>query len=366
MTAKIDQPNPFFPLPYELTVNIFSFLPIQSLCKAARVCSLFAMTAGDDSLWKEQVKLAKMPEGLLVSLLPKRQLFVRELAERTFHVYLDQEEVVSDASVQTALSALPRVLESIEIRADGTAKSNLSRVAFEQIVNCCPNLQAFGLVTSDLEQFLNITDDDIDQLTRSKPALKSVTLQGCSQITEQGLMSLSANCDELHEVDVESNSLTDAFVIALVQKHKKLQKLALSGTTTALSDNALVAIAKNCPTLRSLQLRVTLSSFSQQATHGLIKALGTLESFSFKGCTEVSDPMIHSLSNSLAYLHINGCRSVTELAIVDLANRCQKLSLLAMNDCPNPEALNATLENLKPGKFAQLERHQFLSQATLL
>jgi hypothetical protein len=163
-------------------------------------------------------------------------------------------------------------------------------------------------------------------------------------------LAIAQTLRDLHEVSIESSHLSDAFVEALVSKHRNLTKLHLSGATNQLSDRALSLIQLHCQKLRSLTIRVPTARFSPAATDSLIKALRGLTYFSFKGCPEFTDPMVEALTSSLESLSLSGCRSLTKDGIAKLASRCQKLSRVNLQDCPDPSSISQTLEGLKATK----------------
>lgn len=111
------------------------------------------------------------------------------------------------------------------------------------------------LVSLNLTKCTNITDVAVAAIASRCGDLERLTLDGCYQVEDYGLQMLAAECTLLKEVDVSGTSITDAGLRALVTSRGLwLRSLTLTGCVN-LTDESLSLIEDCCPSLGALNLR---------------------------------------------------------------------------------------------------------------
>jgi len=111
------------------------------------------------------------------------------------------------------------------------------------------------LVSLNLTKCTNITDVAVAAIASHCGDLERLTLDGCHQIGDLGLQMLAADCPLLKDVDVSGTSITDAGLRALVTSRGLwLRSLTLTGCVN-LTDESLSLIEDCCPSLGALNLR---------------------------------------------------------------------------------------------------------------
>uniref|UniRef100_A0A8D0GW91 F-box/LRR-repeat protein 2 n=1 Tax=Sphenodon punctatus TaxID=8508 RepID=A0A8D0GW91_SPHPU len=158
------------------------------------------------------------------------------------------------------------------------------------------NLYVCILKTSNLESFIQISDEGIVKICRGCHRLQSLCVSGCTNLTDASLTALGLNCPRLKILEAARCShLTDAGFTLLAR----------------ITDNTLIQLSVHCPKLQALSL-----------SH----------------CELITDDGILHLSNStcgherLQVLELDNCLLITDVTLEHLEN-CHKLERIELYDC---------------------------------
>jgi EIN3-binding F-box protein len=129
--------------------------------------------------------------------------------------------------------------------------TNLSDEAITSVVEGCGD----HLVSLNLTNCTNITDAAIAAIASHCGDLERLTLDGCYHVGDNGLKMLAAECISLKELDLSETSITDSGLRSLITARGLwLRSLTLTGCVN-LTDESLSLIEDCCPSLGALNLR---------------------------------------------------------------------------------------------------------------
>ncbi|BBN12882.1 F-box and leucine-rich repeat protein 2/20 [Marchantia polymorpha subsp. ruderalis] len=206
------------------------------------------------------------------------------------------------------------------------------------------NLRSINL--SSLNTF---TEVGLSCLASKCSLLRDLDLTHCTQIGDQGMISLS-NLKELESLKlVNCRNITDVGLGCVAAGCKKLKFLSLRWCL-GISDVGISLVASNCNQLQTLDL-----SYTDVTSKGLnsITLLQSLKNLVMVSCNSVDDAALAVLkrcSKSLLRLDVARCVNVSERGIMALASGATPLQQLTLSYCsPITEALLKSF-----GKFESL------------
>jgi hypothetical protein len=229
------------------------------------------------------------------------------------------------------------------------------------VAEYCPNLTEFDAGNCLFEPALLA-------IAKGCFLLKKLMLCGTG-CTQQVIWELSANCKRIQELHLTCRQLDDeACLIALVRANPGLHTFSTCGS--GATDNFLREVAQNCPGFTDLSL--LLVDVTQASIYFLLQRCGNfsrlcLESGHFQPSEEDQEPVLRPSMRSLVLrgmdllddeldcllrscpglteLELSGCRYLTELEELAVAQRCPHLQKLVMYDCMS-FAGDVVLQNL--------------------
>ncbi|KAI9018686.1 hypothetical protein CLU79DRAFT_705470 [Phycomyces nitens] len=171
-----------------------------------------------------------------------------------------------------------------------------------------------------------VLDEQLGQLS-SCERLEKITLSGCANLTDSGLINLlnQGACENLVSLDLSDiTMISDLTILKIAKACPRLQGLNLSmhkdtqESFTLITDIGIVEVAKSCRSLR----RIKLSNFAH-----------------------VSDASAIALAHNcpgLAEIDLIGC-SITNTAVYEIFLNCRELKEFRVNHC----------SQLSPSAFTQ-------------
>jgi hypothetical protein len=212
----------------------------------------------------------------------------------------------------------------------------------------CPHLTTVEMMDAE------VTDDGIQKVARNG-ALRTLCVEGCVELTDEGLQAVVAFCPHLESVDLSAcDELTDATLLAIGQHCSNLRELNI--VETDVTDEGLRAIAEGCPLLETLNasqcdvgpaiediargcpklrvLIVTGVEVTAEAVQALAECCPRLEELGLCRCEEIGDEEITTLvrgCSNLRRLSITRT-AVTELGLYAIREHCTQLTRIALQE----------------------------------
>jgi F-box and leucine-rich repeat protein GRR1 len=184
-----------------------------------------------------------------------------------------------------------------------------------------------------------ITDISIEILVQAAPKIRSLVLNKCSQITDQGVLSICKLGRYLHFLHLgHCSKITDQSIQRLAFVCPRIRYLDMACCTN-ITDLSVIELSKHLPTLKRI---------------GLVK------------CILITDAAIQSLttharvSSSIERIHLSYCTRLSVNAIAGLLSRCHKLIHLSLTHVPS--FLRDDLQQFcrpPPKDFTEVQRHAF-------
>jgi F-box and leucine-rich repeat protein GRR1 len=142
------------------------------------------------------------------------------------------------------------------------------------LVENCPRLVSLSLFS------LDITDDALLHITEKCKALVSLSVSGCTQVTDQGAATIS-RLPNLQSLYLNGATITDKSLVSIASQCRLLRALSLNDCVD-LTDRTAICLATWCPNLQSLSLnRCNVTPVGVKA---LISRCADLRELSVKDC----------------------------------------------------------------------------------
>lgn len=254
----------------------------------------------------------------------------------------------------------------------------ISSAGISKLIRGCSNLLELKLSTCK-----QISDQHLDELGKHCPHLRMLDLSRCDPtpkhkgsggVTTAGLLALLEGCPDIEMLCLEWCAKIDSHGLEQLSILKSLKWLSVSNCCRAVTDAFLEAVAKGCPRLEYLDLsycrKVTISGVRALATvcqrlrtlnlaecyrnmddkcvACLVQNCSTLLHLDMSYCAKISDKSLVEISNyspQLQTLNVECCYEVSDPGIQAIAERCQKLKVLRINE---EQVSQATLLRFNP------------------
>ena len=186
-----------------------------------------------------------------------------------------------------------------------------------------PFLFRFGPQLLELRfETQRLTDDNVNDIGRLCPGLRTIVLRNCVHLSDTGVVSLS-QCALLEVVDLWGCMMvTDAGVGALARHCTQLRHLSLS-QCIRVSDEALCVLAR-CQRLTHLNLDRCLK-ISNQGLADLAAHCVPLSHLNLASCFKISNSgverLFQGLRQPLCSLNLTGCSNLQDSALCSFVER---------------------------------------------
>jgi F-box/leucine-rich repeat protein 14 len=166
----------------------------------------------------------------------------------------------------------------------------------------------------NLSRCHGLTDRCFKELQHLKK-LQSLFAAEC-QVGDKGLVPVAQNCP-LEVLDLSFTGITDMLCTELGRKTMLLRSLTICGCS-AITDAGLISIAHGCGELKSLNARECVCVGNPSLIE--LAKLKTLENLSVSDCCLISDNGVKALAKapSLVSLELDGLALVSDDALLDL------------------------------------------------
>lgn len=190
----------------------------------------------------------------------------------------------------------------------------------------------------NLEGCQNIQGKPFSVFTEHNKTLEYLNIHCCSRLTTDAIKALAANLTELtHLVVNNSYDNVDPSAMALIAKLPKLKKLQFKINGYAPIDHILKSLA-GTNQLEHLDLS---DGIFTQVDYSLLCGLSNLKELKLNYKLDLSDAHMSKLATKTNFteLHIAGCTSVTDDALIEFISKNPQLRLLDVSYCQITEKL---------------------------
>lgn len=227
-TSLEQETTPFDILPEELILKIFSFLPLQELCKTvAPVCKLWLYYSRCPLLWQ---RLSLLESNRIISFEELTEFIVSN-CPLLKHLYLQPRTVLTLQGSSVLAQSCPH-LQSLSLSfCDQVTKETLN-----EFVTFCPHLRDINL------EGCAVTDKCLEGL--EKLPLQKLNASHCTHLTNSGLQFLSTECRRLCSLNFDGVQWIthDAIAVLVENCRDHLEHLWLDGEN--MTDFTVKLIAK--------------------------------------------------------------------------------------------------------------------------
>lgn len=236
-------------------------------------------------------------------------------------------------------------------------------------LDCCFRItdEGFAFISNGCTALLslslyhcNISDNGLGYVARGCPKLEIINLSYCVYVTDSGIAVISERCPELKVViisscrniqgegfeknlslqhfEADSCRLTDAGLCKTV-KGGSLQFLNLSHlhNSITLGSRGFGSIGMACSNLQFLYTRMC-RTLEDLAVIEISKGCPLLKEWNLAVCPQVSVAGWQAVAKNcrnLEILHANRCRHFCDTSMLSIRNGCPKLSFFYLHGCPS-------------------------------
>jgi F-box/leucine-rich repeat protein 2/20 len=198
------------------------------------------------------------------------------------------------------------------------------------------------LVTLNLRDCVNITDEGIQGLSERCRKIETLILRGCDKITDKCLEYMTnpyddnfPMCDSFKVLDVSfCTGITSKGVLDILPMCGILEELRLSGMVS-VDDNFLHEMCIKCGTIQRLSMQKCV--FVSDAALCSMADYLWLEYLDITGCRRVTDDGLEVLTvscNGIIRLFLTGVHKLSSRTVNSVARNCTVIQELELEKCP--------------------------------
>ena len=200
-------------------------------------------------------------------------------------------------------------------------------------------------------------DNVIEKVSKNCSTLKELNLQGCYEITDEGINAVAQNCKELSSLNVTwmyqflPRNVTHESINSIARKCHNLTELHLNqhmyafmqrddesniNNFTHFQINDVVKnVAEECSGLKKLHLIYT-HGINDIGIKGMARNCKQLEDLNLTGCVQVTDSGFKNIADNCRYLTIlvaSWCNNLSDIGLIYLTEKCRYLKVLNIEGC---------------------------------
>ncbi|KPI97501.1 F-box/LRR-repeat protein 2 [Papilio xuthus] len=339
MTASDNGPEGFGVFPDELLLEVFQFLPIETLLTCENVCKHWRKLARDNALWRRFVIVYSGKPGQS-EVSEKNLEIIRSHGKLIFRLKL--QYLYSYQEIESILEKCSNLI-SIELVMCRLGKE------FEEYINRWPNLKKINLKNS-----LVLTNDDVVINYDHFQQLNFLAL------SDFGLSPVNCNtllhCPYLNHILIEKiKNLSSDFVKELIiSKQETLITFHIYGGDS-IDDNSLQLLSR-CSMLKDLAI-IRCENLTDKGLISLVN-LRNIEHLQFWNNTNFSElVLLHTMSSpnlkTLESLSLSRIRNISPTIVDVISEYYKNLKFLAVYQCPR--IINTDYEKQLKSKFRNID-----------
>lgn len=210
---------------------------------------------------------------------------------------------------------------------------------FNEIILKCPKLRSLNISGS------NSLNENLYNIPKN---LETLNVSQCSWLNNQTLKKIAGICPNLKKIVFASNTQLNFVAWGELSRFHFLESLDLS-RCHQISDDDFSVILRACRSLKELVLD-ECKKISDRGYFELSKALSRLANLDLSRCsiTDLALIEIAIRCHRLTVLNLMRCENITEKGISGLAKHANMLKELNLIRCNIPTVIINELKNLKP------------------
>ncbi|OQR95840.1 hypothetical protein THRCLA_07525 [Thraustotheca clavata] len=194
-----------------------------------------------------------------------------------------------------------------------------------------------ALKTLRLSHCTDVSDASLWAVAKHCPNLTGIYMRRCERITDLGLRVLSHNC-RLITVDLSECTQIGDLALATLAAGCWMIETFLLARCPNVTDAGIAKIAQCCKGLTYIDVSECqhVGEFGDKALSELGRQCKNLKHLDLFGCRHVRDMGIQAIAKGcpqLTTLKLTGCRDVSSLSIKELALLCHELTHLSLAGC---------------------------------
>lgn len=296
--------------------------------KKLQLCGCVQITdIGMMHIARRSTKLRKL--GIAKTMITNKSLNV--LLQN--NLFLTSLEASTQACTVDTFKALKRCknfqkLKVYEISEEVLVKDDhiyLDDEMLEAIGKSCPNLTHLALIYDNVE----ITDSSVGVLGKGSPLLRTVEIDSCPFVGDDGVRALLENCS-LEQLHLGESKITDATLCRIAKYLPMIRSLKLEHSD--ITDFGMIQLMEHCKYLEELSVGVKEPGNITDITACIMCCYSGpyLCSLEFNSCA-ISDRGLSILANNsilLTSLCLKSCTKITFDGLMSCLKHCQGLQLL--------------------------------------
>ncbi|KAF4038100.1 Leucine Rich repeat [Phytophthora infestans] len=215
----------------------------------------------------------------------------------------------------------------------------------------------------DLKDVLDISEEDMDIITKNNRFCTSLHLARCSQLSDATMRRIALCCSQLEELDISyctlitdlglaavgrycnrlvrlkiihCSQIRDVGVEAIVRTNPRIEELYLS-FCERITDRCFLTISKSCPGLSVLdvELCVQLGNSALKYLATMLVNPSKLRILNLAGCRRIGDEGLLEILNvctGLQKVNLRLCDRMTDVSIRRLTHNCLELNTLNVEE----------------------------------
>ncbi|ETM49487.1 hypothetical protein L914_06267 [Phytophthora nicotianae] len=215
----------------------------------------------------------------------------------------------------------------------------------------------------DLKDVLDISEEDMDTITKNNRFCTGFHLARCSQLSDATMRRIAFCCSQLEELDISyctlitdlglaavgkycnrlirlkmihCSQIRDVGVEAIVRTNPRLEELSLS-FCERITDRCFLTIGKSCPGLTSLEVElcVQLGNSALKYLATMLKNPTKLRKLNVGGCRRIGDEgllEILKVCTGLQKVNLRLCDRMTDFSIRTFTHNCLELDTLNVEE----------------------------------
>jgi len=325
------QDSPASKLPPKVLIHVFkNVCSTKDLHSCLFVCRTWC-ECSVELIWYKPAVSSLHTFTKIMSIISKQdQTFTYASFTRRLNFVAVGKELTSDLFSRLCICTR---LESLTL----VGCSAITDDALETVLSACPNLVAI-----DLTGVIEATDNVITALARTCERLQTIDLGGCRAMTSEGLFALAKNCHLLCRVKLSYiEAVNDEAVSALAQSCPYLIELDLNGCrhVTDLGVRCLWTHSKHMQEMRLAHCTNLTSAAFPLAVKEIVPPSGINLFVQFPQSPPTVDPedfpplVLNKSFDQLRMLDLTSCAQVTDDAIEGIVSNCPKIRNLVVAKC---------------------------------
>ena len=217
-----------------------------------------------------------------------------------------------------------------------------------------------------------VTDDGLIEMSKhlsSNKQFRHIDISNCALISDRGVINFSKNCPQLKSFEIRGDNFTDDSILGAAKNCSGLERINI-GWNEWVTETSMNAIASNCHGLKSLYVGLCYS-ISEDSFTNMIENCNNLETISICGNSWVTDRSVNAIAKNchgLKSLEFRECANINEASFINLTKNCTGLQTIlnSRNDWMTNMSMNAIAKNCRDLECIDIDDCHNITDAGIL